>query len=251
MDTVRKEFYPWFGIEQEYLLIEPKSYPGSHPFGWPVNGFPAKVPNHYPSYCGIGANNVYGRNVAEAHYRACLYAGINISGTNSEGMLSQWEYQVGPSSAISLSDDLWMSRYILIRVAEDLNIGVTFDPKPIDNWVGSSCHTNVSTIQTRTKGSAMKAIEEAMKKMSLKHKEHLEAYDPKQGKDNERRLKEAIAAPSLTAFSYGIADRTVSVRIPKDVAEDGFGYFEDRRPSSNCDPYSVCERIIKTICLNQ
>ena len=251
MDAVQKEFDPWFGIEQEYMLIESKSYPGSHPFGWPVNGFPAVIPKRYPSFCGIGANVVYGRDVCEAHYRACLYAGVNISGTNAEGIPSQWEYQVGPSSGICVSDDLWMSRYILLRVAEDFNIGVSFDPKPISNWIGSSCHTNVSTIQTRTKGSGIKAIEEAMAKMSMKHKEHLEAYDPKQGKDNERRLKEALVAPSLTEFSFGVADRTVSVRIPRNVAEDGFGYFEDRRPSSNCDPYSLCERIVRTICLNQ
>ena len=27
---------------------------------------------------------VYGREVVEAHYRACLFAGVNISGTNAE-----------------------------------------------------------------------------------------------------------------------------------------------------------------------
>ena len=47
-----------------------------------------------PYYCGVGANKVYGRDVVEAHYRACLYAGINISGTNAEVMPAQWEYQV-------------------------------------------------------------------------------------------------------------------------------------------------------------
>ena len=30
----------------------------------------------------------------EAHYKACLYAGITISGTNGEVMPGQWEYQV-------------------------------------------------------------------------------------------------------------------------------------------------------------
>ena len=27
---------------------------------------------------------VYGRDIVEAHYKACLYAGIRISGTNAE-----------------------------------------------------------------------------------------------------------------------------------------------------------------------
>lgn len=38
--------------------------------------------------------------LVEAHYRACLYAGINISGINAEVMPSQWEYQVGPCPGI-------------------------------------------------------------------------------------------------------------------------------------------------------
>ena len=29
-----------------------------------------------PYYCAVGASNVYGRDIVEAHYRACLYAGI-------------------------------------------------------------------------------------------------------------------------------------------------------------------------------
>ena len=47
-----------------------------------------------PYYCAVGANKVYGRDIAEAHYRACLYAGVKIAGTNAEVMPAQWEYQV-------------------------------------------------------------------------------------------------------------------------------------------------------------
>ena len=60
----------------------------------------------------------------EAHYRACLYAGIRISGTNAEVgddeagiiffgtqvMPSQWEFQVGPTEGIDMGDDLWVAR---------------------------------------------------------------------------------------------------------------------------------------------
>lgn len=42
-----------------------------------------------PYYCGVGANKVYGRDVVEAHYRACLYSGIKIAGCNAEVMPAQ------------------------------------------------------------------------------------------------------------------------------------------------------------------
>ena len=35
------------------------------------------------------------------------------------------------------------------------------------------------------------------------------------------------------------------------VGSEGKGYLEDRRPSSNCDPYSVTERIVRTTILDE
>ena len=79
-------------------------------YGWPKGGFPGP---QGPYYCGVGTGKVYARDVVEAHYFACLYAGINISGINAEVMPSQWEFQVGPTLGISMGDQLWMARYFL------------------------------------------------------------------------------------------------------------------------------------------
>ncbi|GIY02370.1 glutamine synthetase 2 cytoplasmic [Caerostris extrusa] len=87
--------------------------------------------------------------------------------------------------------------------------------------------------------------------MSKRHTIHIQAYDPKQGKDNERRLTGNHETSSIHDFSAGVANRAASIRIPRQVAEEGKGYLEDRRPSSNCDPYSVAEVIVRTVCLEE
>jgi glutamine synthetase len=69
---------------KRYTLFEPDF---RTPLGWPPNGFPAP---QGPYYCGMGANTSYGRYIVEAHYRACLYAGIQISGVNAEVRVNSW-----------------------------------------------------------------------------------------------------------------------------------------------------------------
>jgi len=236
--------HPWFGIEQEYTLLDTDK----HPLGWPKNGFPGP---QGPYYCGVGAGRVFGRDVIESHYRAMLYSGIKVSGTNAEVMPAQWEFQVGPCEGISAADELWMARFLLHRVAEDYNVMVTLDPKPmIGDWNGAGAHTNFSTLAMRQEGG-LKAIEDAIEKLSKQHIRHIKAYDPKEGKDNERRLTGRHETSSIHDFSAGVAHRGASIRIPRQVAEEGFGYLEDRRPASNCDPYSVTEALVRTVCLDE
>jgi len=239
-----KNVHPWFGIEQEYTLLD---YDG-HPLGWPKNGFPGP---QGPYYCGVGANKVYGRDIVEAHYRACLYAGVKISGCNAEVMPAQWEFQVGPCEGITMGDHLWIARYIMYRVAEEFGVVVTLDPKPMEgDWNGAGAHCNYSTEDMRKPGG-IKAIEAAIEKLSRHHVRHIKAYDPREGKDNERRLTGHHETSSIHDFSAGVANRGASIRIPRDCAEKGEGYLEDRRPSSNCDPYAVTEVIVRTTVLSE
>lgn len=235
---------PWFGIEQEYSLMDRDGWP----FGWPKpNGYPI---GQGPYYCSIGADRSYGRDIVDAHYKACLYSGVKICGINAEVMPSQWEFQVGPLEGIDAADHLWMGRYILHRVAEEFGIVVTFDPKPIKgNWNGAGCHTNYSTKEMRDEGG-IKAIEEAIEKLGAQHARHIKEYDPHGGADNSRRLTGHHETSSIDQFSAGIANRGCSIRIPRQVGEDKRGYLEDRRPSSNCDPYSVTGLLVRTTLLD-
>jgi glutamine synthetase len=238
-----KDHHPWFGIEQEYTLLDRDGYP----FGWPKRGYPGP---QGPYYCGVGADRVFGRDILEAHYRACMYAGVNISGTNGEVMPAQWEFQVGPCEGIDMGDQLWMARFLLYRVAEDFGVVVSLDPKPMPgNWNGAGAHCNYSTDAMRKEGGIV-AIEDAIAKLGKEHARHIKAYDPKDGKDNERRLTGHHETSNISDFSAGIANRGASVRIPRQVGEDKCGYLEDRRPASNCDPYRVTELIVRTTLLN-
>lgn len=234
---------PWFGIEQEYTFLDLQG----KPYEWPEAGYPAP---QGPYYCGVGFGKVTARVVVDCHYRACLYAGINIVGTNAEVMLSQWEYQV-MSKGVAASDEIWMSRYLLHRVAEDFGVVVTFDPKPMTgDWNGAGGHVNFSTNAMRQDGG-MKAIKEAIDKLAKRHKKHITNYDPKQGKDNERRLTGAHETSSIHEFSSGVANRGCSIRIPRACDEAGKGYLEDRRPASNMDPYVVTDLLVRTCVLNE
>jgi len=225
----------WFGLEQEYTLFD-----GIRPLGWPENGFPAP---QGPYYCGTGADRVYGREVAEAHYRACLYAGLNVSGINAEVMPGQWEFQIGPSVGISAGDEMWVARYLLYRVAEDFGVTVSLDPKPMTgDWNGAGMHTNVSSQTMRSEGG-LKTIMAAMEKLKATHEEHIKVY----GEGNERRLSGHHETSDIHSFSYGIGNRGTSIRIGNDTAKAGKGYFEDRRPASNADPYLVTAKIVETV----
>lgn len=230
---------PWYGIEQEYTLFYED---GVTPFGWPVGGYPGP---QGPYYCGAGTKSAYGRRVADSHYKACLYAGVTMSGINAEVMCGQWEYQVGPCEGIESGDQLTISRYIMKRVCEDFGVVVSFDPKPISgDWNGAGCHTNYSTKTMRDEGGYAE-IEEALKKLKLKHKEHIKVY----GVGNERRLTGHHETADINTFSWGVANRGASIRVPKTTFLEKKGYLEDRRPASNMDPYVVTSMIAETTIL--
>ena len=226
----------WFGIEQEYTFFK-----GRSPLGWPNGGYPAP---QGPFYCGVGADEVFGRDIVEDHMDICLQAGIQISGINAEVMPGQWEFQVGSLGPLEVSDQLWIARWILYRIAENYGVNATLHPKPVKgDWNGAGAHANFSTKPMRENGG-LKIIESACEKLGRKHEEHIAVY----GAHNEERLTGLHETCAFHEFRYGVSDRGASIRIPMDTANNGKGYLEDRRPSANMDPYQVCAALIETTC---
>jgi glutamine synthetase len=227
---------PWFGIEQEYTMFQ-----GGRPYGWPEGGYPAP---QGPFYCGVGADEVYGREIVEEHLDACIDAGLLIYGINAEVMPGQWEFQIGTGAPIEVADHLVVARWLLYRIGEDYGVSMTLHPKPVrGDWNGAGAHTNVSTKGTRGEGG-LDVILAFMHKLEANHAEHISVY----GDGIEQRLTGQHETCSYREFRFGDSDRGASIRIPPGTYQAGQGYFEDRRPCANIDPYTVCRIIIDTIC---
>ncbi|MDX6411049.1 MAG: glutamine synthetase [Gaiellaceae bacterium] len=230
----------WFGFEQEYFL-----YQGGAPLGFPEAGFPAPQGEYYT---GVGFKNVgdVARQIVDEHIDLCLEAGINLEGINAEVAKGQWEFQIFGKGSKRAADEVWIARYLLLRLCEQYGVDINFHPKPLGtevDWNGSGMHTNFSTKHMREVGGE-EYFEALMAAFGDAREQHIAVYGP----DNHMRLTGLHETAAIDDFTYGVADRGASVRIPHSFVADGYrGYLEDRRPNSLGDPYRIAGRIIQTI----
>ena len=225
----------WFGFEQEYTIMKE-----GQPLGFPTNGYPEPQGKYY---CGVGNGQVNGREFVEQHMENCIMAGIDITGTNAEVMLGQWEYQVFGKGKLKSADDLWISRYMLNQMSEYYGFKIELHPKPVTgDWNGSGLHCNFSNDRMRNEGGK-KYFDAIFKTFEGRHLEHIKCY----GSSNEMRLTGLHETQSIDKFSWGVSDRGASIRVPLSTSEKWTGYVEDRRPASNADPYKITYIIAQSI----
>jgi glutamine synthetase len=237
--TIIDDADAWFGYEQEYFLFQ-----DGKPLGWPDDGFPSPQGQYYT---GVGYQNVgsVSREIVEEHLELCLEAGINHEGINAEVAKGQWEFQIFAKGSQKCADDIWVARYLLDRLCEKYEIEVEYHCKPFTgDWNGSGMHCNFSTKYLREVGGK----EYFLKLMDAFEKykdEHVAVYGP----ENHMRLTGLHETQSIDKFSWGVADRGASIRVPHSfVKGDKYqGYLEDRRPNSQGDPYKISSRVLKTI----
>jgi glutamine synthetase len=230
----------WFGFEQEYFL-----YRDGVPLGFPREGFPAPQGEYYT---GIGYKNAgdVAREIVDAHIDLCLEAGINLEGINAEVAKGQWEFQIFGKGSKRAADEVWLARYLLLRLCERYCVDVNFHPKPLGtehDWNGSGMHTNFSTSYLREVGGE-EYFEALMAAFDEVKDEHIAVYGP----DNHMRLTGLHETAAIDDFTFGVANRGASIRIPHSFVGNGYrGYLEDRRPNSLGDPYRIAGRILQTI----
>jgi glutamine synthetase len=234
----------WFGFEQEYFF-----WKDGAPLGFPPRGgFP---PPQGPYYTGVGYKHLgpIARKMVEEHVDTCLAAGINLEGTNAEVAKGQWEFQIFGKGSKRAADQMWVARFILMRLCEPYGVDIEWRCKPILgpfnqplDWNGSGMHCNFSTKFLRETGGKA-YFEKLMAAFNDHRDEHIAVYGP----ENNLRLTGLHETQSIDKFSYGLSDRGASVRMPHMFIKNGYkGYLEDRRPNSAADPYLVAGRIVKT-----
>src|ERR1700689_1545902 len=230
----------WFGFEQEYFL-----YKDGRPLGFPKDGFPGP---QGPYYCGVGYKYMgsEARTIVAEHLELCLAAGINHEGINAEVAKGQWEFQIFGKGSKTAADQMWMARYLLMRLCEKYQVNVVWHCKPLGmdvDWNGSGMHANFSTEYMREVGGK-EYFEALMAAFDQFKHEHIAVYGP----DNHMRLPGLHETQAIDKFNYGLANRGASIRIPHSFVNNGYkGYLEDRRPNSLGDPYQIASQILKTI----
>src|ERR1700745_2971246 len=229
----------WFGCEQEYFM-----YKDGRPLGFPSTGYPAP---QGPYYTGVGYSNVgdIARKMGEEHLDLCLHAGINHEGINAEVAKGQWEFQIFGKGSKTAADQMWMARYLMLRLTEKYGVDIEFHCKPLGDtdWNGSGMHCNFSTKYMREVGGK-EYFEKLMEAFMDARQDHIAVYGP----DNHLRLTGKHETQSIDKFSYGVSDRGASLRIPLGAVQKGWkGWREYRPPNSAADPYKVASRIIQTV----
>ncbi len=182
--TILDDEGAWFGFEQEYFF-----YMDGRPLGFPEAGYPAP---QGPYYTGVGFSNVgsIARQMVEEHLDLCLAAGINHEGINAEVAKGQWEFQIFGKGSKKAADEMWIARYLLLRLTEKYGVDIEFHCKPLGDtdWNGSGMHANFSTKYMREVGGK-DYFEALMKGFEKNLQDHIAVYGPDNDKRSDRQAR--------------------------------------------------------------
>jgi len=211
------ESKPTIAFEQEFVIMK-----DGEPIFWPKTQKARR--DHY---CGVGSENILGRDFLEDHLNACLAANLSVNSISATKSPSQWSYQIGGSTVdiVTASDHLIVSRYLLQRLGEKSDYQVSFEQGSLD---GSNLKLEFSTELMREVGG----IEWIKSAIDILFSQNL------------------LSEINLT-YSRDTDSEAGSATIPLPAALESRGYFEDHRPSGTANPYKILSLILKTVCVNE
>ena len=229
-----------FGFEQEFFIEE-----------WMPDSS-EKFESESNSYCRVGTTNSgkY-RDLLHKILRNCIISGLKVTGSNLEVIKGQLEVQVC-DYGLDACDSLLLTRYIICRTAESLGLTVNFNPSPPNpNCGGSGCHINFSTLKMRDcmnnpydTNVFTRITNQYLERLKETHSLALDNGYYGTVKD---RLTGRNETSQMDTFNWSTSNRSASVRIPKEPQLTKTFLLEDRRPSSDINPYLATMIIIDAV----
>ena len=238
--TILDDEGAWFGFEQEYFF-----YKNGRPLGFPEQGYPAP---QGPYYTGVGYSKVgdVARKIVEEHLDLCLAAGHQPRGHQRRG-------GQGPVGVPDLRQGLQAGRRR--DVARPLSARapdreVLHRHRVSLQAAGQHRLERLRACTATSRPAYLREVggkdyfERLMAAFDEARADHIAVYGP----DNHLRLTGHHETQSIHTFSYGVADRGASIRVPHSFVRNGYrGYLEDRRPNSQGDPYQIASQVLKTV----
>ena len=158
----------------------------------------------------------------------------------------QWEFQIFGKGSKKAADEMWMARYLMLRLTEKYGIDIEFHCKPLGDtdWNGSGMHANFSTTYMREVGGK-EYFEKLMEAFEKNRDGPHRRLRPGQPHAPDRQARDGVdGTSSATAWPTAAPRSACRTRF----VNNGYkGYLEDRRPNSQGDPYQIASQILKTI----
>jgi glutamine synthetase len=164
------------------------------------------------------------------------------------GQKGQQEVEMLYTPLLETCDQSVLAKYILFNLADQYDLRITFMPKPVFEHAGSGWHLHTYIKKAGKNIFYQKGAYGNLSEFGryfiggiLKHARALSALT-NPSTNSYKRLVPGFEAP--VAISYGQANRSSAIRIPRYIYDPEKTNFEYRPPDATCNPYLSISAIL-------